>query len=83
MTVTVLPADTTVARNSNVKYSVTAKDADGNVATGIVTWNNGNATAGTLSASGNFHASTVGVWPAQIQATVGGVTGSTGVTITP
>jgi len=83
VTVTVLPADTTIARNSNLKYTATAKDADGNVVTGIITWNNGNATAGTLSASGNFHASTAGVWPAQIQATVGGVTGSTGVTITP
>ena len=82
-TVTVLPANATIAKNSNQQYTVSAKDADGNVVTGTVTWNNGNATAGTLSASGNFHASTVGVWPAQIKATVGGVTGSTGVTITP
>ena len=81
-TVTVLPATATVVRNTNQQYTATAKDADGNVVTGTVTWAVGNSTAGTLSNSGNFHASTVGVWPAQIKATVGGVMGSTGVTIT-
>jgi hypothetical protein len=81
-TVTVLPANATVVRNTNQQYTATAKDADGNVVTGTVSWTVGNSTAGTLSNSGNFHATTVGVWPAQIKATVGGVTGSTGVTIT-
>jgi hypothetical protein len=81
-TVTVLPANATVVRNTNQQYTATAKDADGNVVTGTVTWTVGNSSAGTLSNSGNFHATTVGVWPAQIKATVGGVSGSTGVTIT-
>jgi hypothetical protein len=81
-TVTVLPANATVVRNTNQQYTATAKDADGNVVTGTITWTVGNSSAGTLSNSGNFHATTVGVWPAQIKATVGGVMGSTGVTVT-
>ena len=47
----------------------------------------GSSGGGNTSNSGNFHASNVGVWPAQIQATTGTgptlITGSTGVTITP
>jgi hypothetical protein len=79
----VLPANATMAKNTNKQYTATAKDADGNVVTTTITWGNGNAVAGTLSASGNFHASTVGTWPAQIKATAGTITASTGVTITP
>jgi hypothetical protein len=82
-TLTVLPADTTIAKGSNATYTAVGKDSFGNVVPVTVTWNNGNALAGTLSASGHFHASTAGVWPAQIQATSGTITASTGVTITP
>jgi hypothetical protein len=86
-TITVLPANATVAKGSNTQYTATAKDADGNVVAATITWITGSTGGGNTSNSGNFHASNAGVWPAQIQATTGTgstlITGSTGVTITP
>jgi hypothetical protein len=86
-TITVLPADATVAKGSNTQYTATAKDADGNVVVATITWVTGATGGGNTSNSGSFHASNVGVWPAQIKATTGTgptlITGSTGVTITP
>jgi hypothetical protein len=82
-TITVTPANASVAKGSNQQYTAVGKDVYGNVSAISPTWTNGNAVAGTLSASGNFHASVVGVYPNQIQASVGLITGSTGVTVTP
>ena len=86
-TITVLPANATVAKGSNTQYTATAKDADGNVVVATITWVTGATGGGNTSNSGSFHASNVGVWPAQIKATTGTgptlITGSTGVTITP
>jgi hypothetical protein len=86
-TITVLPANATVAKGSNTQYTATAKDADGNVVAATITWITGSTGGGNTSNSGNFHASNAGVWPTQIQATTGTgstlITGSTGVTITP
>jgi hypothetical protein len=82
-TITITPANASVVKGTNQQYTAVGKDVYGNVSTVVPTWVNGNFTAGTLSNSGNFHASVVGVYPNQIQATVGLVTGSTGVTVTP
>jgi hypothetical protein len=82
-TITITPANASVPKGTNQQYTAVGKDAFGNVSAVAPTWVNGNFVAGTLSNSGNFHASVVGVYPNQIQATIGLVTGSTGVTVTP
>jgi len=82
-TVTITPADASVQKGTNQQYTAVGKDVYGNVSTASVTWANGNAVAGTLSASGNFHASVVGVYPTAIGATIGSISATTGVTVTP
>lgn len=83
VSITITPANPTIAKNSNQKFTAVGMDAYGNTMTLATGWVNGNAIAGTLSASGNFHASTAGVWPNQIQFVSGTITASTSVTITP
>jgi hypothetical protein len=83
VSIAITPANPTITVGSNQKFTAVGTDAFGNTVTLSSGWVNGNAVAGTLSASGNFHASTVGVWPNQIEFVSGTITGTTSVTITP
>ena len=77
--IVVLPAATSLEAGTAQQFSAIGSYSDGSTAdvTGSVTWT---ATGGSISSSGLFTAGAVG--PGSVTATLGGVSGSTSVTIT-
>ncbi|HEV8217510.1 MAG TPA: Ig-like domain-containing protein [Gemmatimonadaceae bacterium] len=81
-TVTVSPSPASVKKNDKVTLTATPRDANNNVLTGrAVTWSSSNTNVATVSASGEVTGKNSGT--AVITATIGGVSGTSTVTVTP
>jgi uncharacterized protein YjdB len=71
-----------VKKNDKVTLTATPRDANNNVLTGrAVTWSSSNTNVATVSASGEVTGKNSGT--AVITATIGGVSGTSTVTVTP
>jgi len=80
-TVTVLPANPSVQVNQTVQLSATARDANSNVITGLPESWSSNATGFATVVAGTGLVTGVSPGSATITATIGGVSGSTVVTV--
>lgn len=81
-TITVTPANPSIAAGATRQMTATLKDAGGNVLTGrTVTWSSGTTTVATISSSGVVTAIRTGT--SVITATSEGKSGSTTATVTP
>ena len=79
-TVTVAPVSATIAIGATQQFTATAKDANGNVISGVsFTWNSSMASVATVNTNGL--AKGVGQGSANITATVSAVTGSAALTV--
>jgi hypothetical protein len=79
-TVTVAPASATIAIGATQQFTATAKDANGNVISGVsFTWNSSMASVATVNTNGL--AKGVGQGSANVTATVSAVTGSAALTV--
>ena len=79
-TVTVAPVSATIAIGATQQFTATAKDANGNVISGVsFTWNSSMASVATVSTNGL--AKGVGQGSANVTATVSAVTGSAALTV--
>ena len=79
--ITITPLTPTVTVNSTVAFEATVRDQFGNVMTGVdVAWDSGNATVGTIDASGLFTARAAGT--AIVTATAGTISAGATVTVT-
>ena len=81
-TITITPANPSVAAGNTQQFTAVGKDANGNVISIDPTWSL-SSVDGTISGDGLFTAgTTMGNFPNAISAKVGNITGSTSVTIT-
>jgi hypothetical protein len=81
--VAVSPSSTTLSVGGTQQFTAVAKDASNNVVTAPVTWSVTNG-GGTITAGGLFTAGTAaGAFAGTVTATIGGVEGHAGVTVTP
>ena len=79
-TVTVAPVSATIAIGATQQFTATAKDANGNVISGVsFTWNSSMASVATVNTNGL--AKGVGQGSANVTATVSAVTGSAALTV--
>ena len=79
-TVTAAPASATIAIGATQQFTATAKDAQGNVISGVsFTWNSSMASVATVDTNGL--AKGVGQGGANVTATVSAVTGSAALTV--
>jgi hypothetical protein len=82
-TVAVAPASVTLQVRGTQQFTATATDAHGNTVPGTPSWSVNPASVGTINSSGAFTAgSTAGTYPGAVTVTIGGVSGSAGVTLT-
>jgi len=81
-TVTVTPSPASVRKNDKVTLAATPRDANNNVLTGrAVTWSSSNTNIATVAANGEVTGKNTGT--AVITATIGGIPGTSTVTVTP
>ncbi|MBX5483482.1 MAG: right-handed parallel beta-helix repeat-containing protein, partial [Myxococcaceae bacterium] len=82
--VEVTPKTVSLTVRKTQTFTATAKDAFGNVVTATPAWTLSPSSVGTIDPGGVFTAGGVaGSYPAAIEATVNGVTGTADVTLTP
>ncbi len=82
--VTLSPSTVTLNQGVTQLFTAVAKDSSGNPVTTAFSWAVATAAAGSIDQSGNFTAGTVaGTYAGTIQATAGGVTGTSSVTVNP